>query len=102
MPDTFNLPMFDGSQSKIDFWQRQHGKRVIVNGLAYVLDVSVIKAVYPRREERLSVYAKPVNRRTKVYRQIKADLGDDWDTDVLGSFDFEMEVLTQIALREVA
>ena len=94
------LPMFEGSQSTIDFWQSQHGKRFIVNGLAYTIDVSVIMAVYPRREERLSVYARPVNRRSKVYKQVKANLGDDWDTDVLGSFDFECEILRQIALQE--
>lgn len=94
-----NLPMFDGSESTIDFWKRQHGKRTIVNGIAYRLNVSVVQAIYPYKHESLSVYAVPLNKRSKVYKQVKANFRypDDWSTDVLQSFDFECEVLTQIA-----
>lgn len=102
MPDTFNLPMFDCSESQEDFWMRQDGKEFVVEGIKYRLRVSAYTAQYPYHHRALHVDAYPVNKRTKFYRDMKLALGDDWGTDVLKSFDFECEILAQIALLEVA
>lgn len=32
-----------------------------------------------------SLYHRPTNRRSETYRKIKAQLGDDWDTDLTAS-----------------
>lgn len=95
------LPMFEGTQSQADFWFRFNGKQFIVGGIAYRLNVRTWTAVYPRRELRLDVDAIPVNKRSKYYLERKRDLGDDWIVPVRESFEFEGEILRQIALQEV-
>lgn len=102
MTDTFNLPMFDGSESQEDFWLRQHGKRVLVNGISYTLKVSAYNAIYPYKHRVLNRTAEPVNKYSKFYLAAKERAGGDWITDLDDDFDFEMDVLTQIALLEVA
>jgi hypothetical protein len=46
------------------------------------------KAIYPYEHEYLKVWAEPTKkgRNTEAYRKIKADLGDDWSTDITDSW----------------
>lgn len=97
-----DLPMFDGSESQESFWRDQDGKKFIVDGIAYRLKVTAYDAIYPYNHRRLNVHAVPVNKRAKWYREQRAQLGDDFFTDVLASVDFELDILSQIALKEVA
>lgn len=90
------------TQNTIDRWLPHNGKTVQVDGQRYRLEVSTVQAVYPYRHTSLSVYARPLNRNSKVYRQIRAELGDDWSTDVRGSFDFECAVLERLEARNVS
>jgi hypothetical protein len=66
-------------------WLEHDGKHVVVDGIAYTIKATSYMAVYPYAEERVSVYAAPVSKQSKYYRDIKRYLGDDWSTDVLDS-----------------
>lgn len=73
-------------------WLQHDGKRVVVNGIAYVLHATSFMARYPYTQEMVSVQAEPVNKQSRFYREAKAQLGDDWTTDVLDS---DSEVVAQ-------
>lgn len=66
-------------------WLAYDGTRVVVDGLAYTIKVRTFTAIYPYPEERISVYAEPCNKRSQRYLATKAQLGDDWSTDILDS-----------------
>ncbi len=66
-------------------WFEHHGKVVRIDGLAYRLSVRRYRAKYPREEEVCSVTAEAVSRVSRVYREIRMKLGDDWVLDVLES-----------------
>ena len=66
-------------------WLNHDGKRVYLHGYAYTLKASTHEAIYPYAHTVLVVHAEPVNKQSKYYRAVKADLGDDWSMDVLGS-----------------
>lgn len=77
-------------------WAQYHGRKVMIDGLAYTLKVNTYMASYPRREMLISVYAEPVNKHSKHYLETKRQLGDDWSTDVLESFDVMCDILAQL------
>jgi hypothetical protein len=66
-------------------WLTHDGKRVYLHGYAYTLKVSTHEAIYPYAHTALVVHAESVNKQSTYYRAVKADLGDDWSMDVLGS-----------------
>jgi hypothetical protein len=74
-------------------WLEHHGKIVKLDGHTHVLKVTTYEAIYPYAHTVLHVAAVPRNTKTRYYRTIKAQLGDDWSTDVLAS---ESEVITSV------
>lgn len=81
-------------------WLEHDGKIVTIDGIKHRLKVSTTKAVYPRRETTVSVYASPVNRQSQYYKSTKRKLGDDWSTDVLESPETEAEVMRQLKMKQ--
>jgi hypothetical protein len=77
-------------------WLEHNGKTVLIDGIKHVIEVSTIRAIYPYRHTSISVYARPVNRKSKFYQDTKAKLGDDWSTDVLSSPELQCEILNQL------
>lgn len=78
-------------------WTEYNGATVKIDGLAYKLTVRDSIQRYPYDAHLLSVYATPVNKSSKRYKAIGAQLGDDWSTDVLAS---DPAVVTSI-MRQV-
>lgn len=68
-------------------WLDANGKTVKIDGIKHVLEVSTHRAIYPYREDVISVYAEPINKNSEYYLKTKRELGDDWSTDVLDSGD---------------
>lgn len=77
-------------------WLEHDGKTVTIDRIKYKIKVSSYRARYPYPHDVITVDAVPVNKRAKHYLDIKRKLGDDWVTDVLGSPDFEFEVMKQV------
>ena len=80
-----------------DQWQKYDGRTVIVNGLKCRIRVKVWESRGFRSREECYVDAVPISKTSKEYRIRKAELGDDWSTDVLASgAEFEVGLLTQL------
>ena len=79
-----------------EFWLNANGKEVLINGIKHILRVSVYRAIYPYEHQVLTVHAEPKNKNTEYYQATKKELGDDWSTDVLGSFEIECDVMAQL------
>lgn len=78
-------------------WQQHDGKEVVVDGLRCRLRCEVFRQRYPYPDEVISVHAVPLSTRSKLYRAIRHQLGDDWSTDVLDSdIDLQVDVLEQL------
>lgn len=88
------------SQDTLNYWRDKGGQIVQIDGMRYRLEVTTVRAIYPYPHTSLSVMARPLDRRSKVYLDVRARLGDDWSTDVLGSFDFQGEVISRLSRRE--
>ena len=81
-------------------WEQHDGALVTVDGLRCKLRVESYEAIYPYRHRVLNVRAVPTRaaKRSEVYRSVRADLGDDWSTDVLESdINVQCEILEQLA-----
>jgi len=75
-----------------------HGKVVKIDGLSYRLRVQIFDAIYPYQHQSISVHAEPVSRKSKYYRKVREELGDDWSLDVLSSsLELQCSVLEQIS-----
>ena len=83
-----------------DWWQEQDGKVVTLEGYCHILHVSVYEAIYPYRHTICRVSADPLDKASVWYQTIKAQLGDDWSTDVLSSPDLAAAVMTQLGWQE--
>ena len=80
-----------------EHWLQHHNKVVLIDGLKYKLDISTHKAIYPYEHTVLSVYANPVSKNSKHYREVRAVLRDDWSTDILESdIEVQCNVLNQM------
>jgi hypothetical protein len=77
-------------------WLEHDGKTVTIDGIKHKIKVSTFEAIYPYKHAAITVYATPVNRYSKYYREIKKELRDDWSTDVLSSLEMECEILSQL------
>jgi hypothetical protein len=66
-------------------WLEQHGKIVKIEGHSHFLKVTTHEAIYPYAHTVLRVHAVPLSTKTRYYRTVKAQVGDDWSTDVLMS-----------------
>lgn len=79
-------------------WLEHDGRVVKIDGLNYRLRVRTFQAIYPSPENKITVYATPVNKNSKYYQEVKRQLGDDWSTDVLdSSLELQADILNQIA-----
>lgn len=79
-------------------WLDHDGKFVLIDGLKYRLSVKTYRARYPVERDVISVHAEPVNKRSKHYREVKRELGDDWSTDVLeSSLELQADILSQLS-----
>ena len=78
-------------------WTEHNGKKVTVDGLRCRLVVRDFLAVYPYRQQMITVSAQPLSTTTKKYQAMRQQLGDDWSTDVLAS---DPEVTTDV-MRQV-
>jgi hypothetical protein len=83
------------SESCYGFWAEFDGREVTIDGRKHVLRVATYEAIFPIRERVVTVYADPVDKDSEWYCAIRADLGDDWSTDVLDSPDVEESVLLE-------
>ena len=80
-------------------WIEADEKKVFIDDLVYQIKVTTWLASYPVRSQRISVSAVPINKYSKHYLEVKADLGDDWVTDVLDSGDdFYLDIAKQVNL----
>lgn len=77
-------------------FEQHNGKTVMIDGMKCRLEVSVSQAIYPYDHKAISVYATPISKNSKHYRESKAILKDDWSYDVLESFDLECDILRQL------
>lgn len=79
------------------YWMEFDGRRVTIDGLAYVLRCREYTARYPRVERVIDVSAEAVSKSSAHYRSERNKLGDDWSIDVLAS-DVELQtaILTQL------
>lgn len=77
-------------------WLEHDGKKVKIDGIVYKIRVDCYRAIYPYERQEIKVYADVVNKNSKFYRDLKAEYGDDWSTDVLESFEFMCEALRQL------
>ncbi|MHC4301009.1 MAG: hypothetical protein ACYS7Y_27355 [Planctomycetota bacterium] len=87
------------TQDLLDMWEKHDGQVVTVGGLRCNLRVRTHRAVYPYVHTVLNVSAVPTvaARRTVAYRTIRAELRDDWDTDVLESdISVQSDILAQV------
>ena len=87
------------TQDLRDVWERHNGAIVVVGGLRCRLRVESYEAIYPYVHTVFKVSAVPTGsaRRTATYQRTRAELGDDWDTDVLESdYSVEAEILAQL------
>lgn len=66
-------------------WLAHDGKHVVVDRIAYTIHAKTYTVRYPYREDVITVTAEPCNKQSTYYRTIKAQLGDDWYTDILDS-----------------
>ena len=78
-------------------WLEHDGKICIVDGLKCRVKVVTGKAIYPYPHSTIEVSAVPVSKQSKKYKKIKDQLGDDWSTDLLESFETGCDVLNQLA-----
>ena len=79
------------------WWVQQDGKKVRLDRIDYWIKVNVYTAIYPYECTVISVYAVPINKNTKYYQKIRAELHDDWSTDVLASSsEIEFELRRQL------
>jgi hypothetical protein len=78
-------------------WEKFNGRKVKIEGRAYRIRATVSTAIYPYEDEVISVHAEPINKRSKYYLKTKAELGDDWSTDVLeSSIELICDIWTQL------
>ena len=77
-------------------WLDHHNKTVTIDNLAYTVKVSTRRAIYPYEHNAISVTAECKNKDSRYYRAIRAQLGDDWVTDVLESTDLSADILQQL------
>lgn len=80
-------------------WQEFHGRIVTIDGLKWKVRVNAYKAIYPYEWTVTTVNLDPTaaTKCSNHYRQIKAELRDDWSTDVLSSdIEFQVEVQQQL------
>lgn len=85
--------MTTASYDWIDF----DGRIVKLDGINHRIRVSRYNAIYPYPRIVTTVSAEPCDRRTRYYRDIRAELGDDWSTDILESdVSIQSEVLAQL------
>jgi len=69
----------------MDQWLEADGRVVTLDGIKHRLRVEQYEAIYPYKRTVTKVWATPVNRTSRYYRDIRAALGDDWSTDILES-----------------
>ncbi len=78
-------------------WEKHNGKRVTLDGLAYVVEVRTADAIYPYPHRSISVHAVPVSHGSKYYREVREELGDHWSINVLGGDgETAVEILRQL------
>ena len=71
-------------------WLEHDGKTVYLQtetGKPYAcyVRVNTVLCRYPYEYRGITVYAEPINKQAKHYRELRRKLGDDWDTDILDS-----------------
>lgn len=71
-------------------WIDHHGKVITLDGIKCRLQCETYHQFYPYFEHVISVYAEPLNKKSKFYQKIKQLLGDDWSTDIL-NLDIEVQ-----------
>lgn len=82
-------------------WLLHHGKIAHLDGIAHRITVETCTAIYPYKQEVISVQATPVNRSSKHYLEEKKRLGDDWSVSVLDSdVEIQSHLLSQLELQE--
>ena len=77
-------------------WLEHDGTVVTIDGLKWIVRADSYRAKYPVERVIVSAFLKPTSgtKRSNYYKRIKADLRDDWGTDLISSEpEFSCEVL---------
>lgn len=83
-------------------WLEYDGALVTIDRRTYRLRASSFFAIYPYKHTAITVAAIPLNKRSEHYLAVKAELGDDWDTDVLESSpEFQASILRQLRTPQI-
>jgi hypothetical protein len=82
------------TESCYGYWAEFDGREVTIDGHKHTLRVSAYEAIFPIRERVITVDADPVDKNSEWYRAIRAELRDDWSTDVLDSPEVEESILS--------
>jgi|LSQX01.3.fsa_nt_gb hypothetical protein len=64
-----------------DLFKKHKGKTVKLKGHTYKVKYLEFKAIYPYPHKATELSLVPVNKRSKMYLDVKRKLGDDWVTD---------------------
>lgn len=93
----------DYTGDKLDeFWVRNNGRTIVLDGVKHVLGVDVYEAIYPTERMVMTVHAEVKNKQSKYYRDEKQRLGDDWSVDVLESDpNVVLQIMEQIPYEEM-
>jgi hypothetical protein len=75
-----------------------HGKTYRLHGVSGTFCHKVGRAIYPYRRTVEDLYHEPDanGRRTKYYRDRRADLGDDWSTCLTQAIDTYCDIATKL------
>jgi len=84
------------SYTNYGFWAEFDGRKVEIDGHVHILRVSSYEVIFPVKQRVISVYAEPVDKTSKWYCAIRAELRDDWSTDVLQSPEVESAIYSQL------
>lgn len=79
-------------------WLDANGKIVKIDGRKHMLRVSTYRAIYPYPENVITVYAEPINKKSKYYLDTYKILKYDWSTDVLESIELTVDVGIQVGV----
>lgn len=83
----------------LEFWSKFDGKAVKIDGLNCKIRVSSYWGKYPCKRLIINVDAVPTPEamKTEFYRNRRAELGDDWFTDILNSEpEFQEKIFMQL------
>ena len=74
------------------------GKTLVRRGIRGKFKLEIYRAIYPYEHTYTQLWHIPdeQGRQTEEYREIKRQLGDDWQTDLTNEFDAQIEAAAEL------